>query len=80
MHYKPPAELSNPDYEDHGGSLHGGYMAHHVTCVYELCTVEPGTGGFVSVSIADTCAHNVFQFALSCAFGLPLAGLLPRHT
>ena len=48
VHYKPPAELTNPDYTDRGGSLHGGFMAHHVTCVYELITVEPGTGGFVS--------------------------------
>jgi hypothetical protein len=51
VHYKPPAQLKNPDYEDHGGGLHGGFMSHHVTCVYELCTVEPGTGGFVSVCI-----------------------------
>ena len=54
VHYKPPAALDDPDYQDRGGGLHGGFMSHHVTCVYELVDVEPGTGGFVS--IRDTAA------------------------
>ena len=46
VHWKPAADLSNPEYEDHGGGLHGGPTNHHVTAVFELVTVEPGTGGF----------------------------------
>ena len=29
-----------------GGGIHGGPGAHHLTCVYELLDVHPGTGGF----------------------------------
>ena len=44
IHYKPGR---NPqDGPDKGGSLHGNPGNFHITCVYELKTVEKGDGGF----------------------------------
>lgn len=44
IHYKPGRKPS--DGPDVGGSLHGGPGNFHITCVYELKTVENGAGGF----------------------------------
>ena len=44
IHYKPGR--SPQDGPDKGGSLHGNPGNFHITCVYELKTVEKGDGGF----------------------------------
>ena len=44
IHYKPGRKQT--DGEDPGGRLHGGPGNFHITCVYELKSVEPGEGGF----------------------------------
>ncbi|MBT4136398.1 MAG: hypothetical protein HOE48_00715 [Candidatus Latescibacteria bacterium] len=44
IHYKPGRKPT--DAPDVGGALHGGPSSWHITCVYELNTVEPGDGGF----------------------------------
>ena len=44
IHYKPGR--SPQDGPDKGGSLHGNPGNFHITCVYELKTVETGDGGF----------------------------------
>ncbi len=44
IHYKPGRSLQ--DGTDKGGSLHGNPGNFHITCVYELKTVEKGDGGF----------------------------------
>ena len=43
LHVAPPQA---PGTASAGGGIHGGPGAHHITCVYELIDVEPGTGGF----------------------------------
>jgi hypothetical protein len=47
VHYKPGRKPT--DGADKGGSLHGGPGNFHITCVYELKTVEPNDGGFGNV-------------------------------
>ena len=52
IHYKPGR---NPqDGPDKGGSLHGNPGNFHITCVYELKTVEKGDGGFGCVPGSHT--------------------------
>ena len=41
-----PAWTGPPGTASAGGGIHGGPGAHHITCVYELVDVQPGTGGF----------------------------------
>ena len=48
VHYKPGR--SPTDGPDVGGALHGGPGNFHITCVYELKTVAPNTGGFGCVA------------------------------
>ena len=70
VHWKPPAALDDPDYQDRGGGLHGGFMSHHVTCVYELVDVEPGTGGFVSIRDTPAILSPSRQHILSLPPGM----------
>ena len=44
IHYKTGRKPT--DGADKGGTLHGGPDSFHITCVYELKTVDPGDGGF----------------------------------
>ena len=48
------------------GNLHGGIHAHHVTCVFELRTVQPGDGGFACVAGSHSPA---FRWPAGCGPG-----------
>jgi hypothetical protein len=44
--WQDDAGQTMPGLSSVGGGVHGGPAARHITCVYELIDVEPGTGGF----------------------------------
>lgn len=55
IHYKPGRQPT--DGPDLGGTLHGGPGNFHITCVYELKTVNRGDGGFGCVIGTHKPAH-----------------------
>jgi hypothetical protein len=49
-----------------GGGIHGGPGAHHITCVYELVDVEPGSGGFGAVPGSH---HRSYDWSSALSLG-----------